>query len=304
MANRNVPRLTRPGPRLFMLSPSTVIYSLEGLSDALSAGEAHNVLDRSAFARVHRSGADQALCLVDSFPALAGAECCFVRLQAGTVRTVCFHLQGAYSVHSCPSGGAGEPGRSQRTHVLDPPAARAAHRRRPRAKYRRTACIVGGTGRIRRRVGGGTSGPLRLVPGLDNFALRPPSGPYTRGPVTAPEHREADLFSLGLQGQLAPARRRVSASTAWAGLYQRLHLATQVESLLGGRCLCPVPCPERPGVGLRQALLRTDKAIDPGSVMARQAADGGWYQGEWTDLMESHYRSHNSAMLKIGRAHV
>lgn len=32
------------------------------------------------------------------------------------------------------------------------------------------------------------------------------------------------------------------------------------------------------------------------SVMLRQAADGGWYHGEWTDLMESHYRLHNSAM--------
>jgi hypothetical protein len=26
------------------------------------------------------------------------------------------------------------------------------------------------------------------------------------------------------------------------------------------------------------------------SVMLRQAPDGGWYHGEWTDLMESHYR--------------
>jgi len=25
----------------------------------------------------------------------------------------------------------------------------------------------------------------------------------------------------------------------------------------------------------------------------------GWYQGEWTDLMESHYRLHNSAMLML-----
>jgi hypothetical protein len=35
------------------------------------------------------------------------------------------------------------------------------------------------------------------------------------------------------------------------------------------------------------------------SVVARQAEDGGWYQGEWTDLMESHYRLHNSAMLML-----
>ena len=32
------------------------------------------------------------------------------------------------------------------------------------------------------------------------------------------------------------------------------------------------------------------------SVLLRQAKDGGWYHGEWTDLMESHYRLHNSAM--------
>jgi hypothetical protein len=40
------------------------------------------------------------------------------------------------------------------------------------------------------------------------------------------------------------------------------------------------------------------------SVLLRQAEDGGWYHGEWTDLMESHYRLHNSAMsvLETGLA--
>lgn len=32
------------------------------------------------------------------------------------------------------------------------------------------------------------------------------------------------------------------------------------------------------------------------SVIARQAKDGGWYHGEWTDHMESHYRLHAGAM--------
>lgn len=32
------------------------------------------------------------------------------------------------------------------------------------------------------------------------------------------------------------------------------------------------------------------------SVIARQAADGGWYHGEWTDNMESHYRLHAGGM--------
>ncbi|MDH3947326.1 MAG: hypothetical protein OEU74_00030 [Gammaproteobacteria bacterium] len=35
------------------------------------------------------------------------------------------------------------------------------------------------------------------------------------------------------------------------------------------------------------------------SVITRQASDGGWYHGEWTDLMESHYRFHNGAMLLL-----
>ena len=38
------------------------------------------------------------------------------------------------------------------------------------------------------------------------------------------------------------------------------------------------------------------------SVIARQAQDGGWYHGEWTDLMESHYRFHNGAMLLLEAA--
>jgi hypothetical protein len=40
-------------------------------------------------------------------------------------------------------------------------------------------------------------------------------------------------------------------------------------------------------------LLRTQVVF---SVISRQAEDGGWYHGEWTDGMESHYRLHAGAM--------
>lgn len=40
-------------------------------------------------------------------------------------------------------------------------------------------------------------------------------------------------------------------------------------------------------------LLRTQVVF---SVIARQAEDGGWYHGEWSDRMESHYRLHAGAM--------
>jgi hypothetical protein len=35
------------------------------------------------------------------------------------------------------------------------------------------------------------------------------------------------------------------------------------------------------------------------SVVANQHEDGGWYHGEWTDLMESHYRLHCGALLVL-----
>ena len=35
------------------------------------------------------------------------------------------------------------------------------------------------------------------------------------------------------------------------------------------------------------------------SVVARQAGDGGWYHGEWTVAMESHYRLVNAAVLML-----
>lgn len=35
------------------------------------------------------------------------------------------------------------------------------------------------------------------------------------------------------------------------------------------------------------------------SVVARQAGDGGWYHGEWTGAMESHYRLVNAAVLML-----
>jgi hypothetical protein len=38
------------------------------------------------------------------------------------------------------------------------------------------------------------------------------------------------------------------------------------------------------------------------SVMSRQADDGGWHHGEWSDFMESHYRLHNGAVLLLEAA--
>ena len=38
------------------------------------------------------------------------------------------------------------------------------------------------------------------------------------------------------------------------------------------------------------------------SAIERQAGDGGWYHGEWTDRMESHYRFHNGGMLLLEAA--
>jgi len=35
------------------------------------------------------------------------------------------------------------------------------------------------------------------------------------------------------------------------------------------------------------------------SVISRQAEDGGWYHGEWTDTMESHYRLHTAGILLL-----
>jgi hypothetical protein len=35
------------------------------------------------------------------------------------------------------------------------------------------------------------------------------------------------------------------------------------------------------------------------SVIARQSEDGGWYHGEWTDGMESHYRLHTGGVLML-----
>ncbi len=38
------------------------------------------------------------------------------------------------------------------------------------------------------------------------------------------------------------------------------------------------------------------------SVITRQAEDGAWYHGEWTNFKESHYRYHNGAMLLLEAA--
>lgn len=39
-----------------------------------------------------------------------------------------------------------------------------------------------------------------------------------------------------------------------------------------------------------------------GSIIARQAPGGGWHHGEWTDLMESHFRLHAAGVLVLEAA--
>jgi len=274
-------------------------FSLHHLFETTEHGNTLEILSAGHFTRTQRDDAGQATFLLDRFPG-TGASCCFVRLQRGKARTLSFIAAGGYLLEACPSGGwllkavdAESPSywipQAPMLRTLDDHGHIMAERPASVVGIRASTaemavelqvpadwCLDWACWRIEPDESEILDALQRTI-GLEQ-------GRYFLWGSKVSFQLPADVYLYLLHGHVYtndfvwPRKWKFCSEIDAYGLYlalQGLELATRKKLY---------------GLLKRQILY---------SVIARQAQDGGWYQGEWTDLMESHYRLHNSAMLML-----
>jgi hypothetical protein len=257
----------------------------------------------SVFERLEWRLDDGTSILLDRFPGMEGVACCFLRLPVDTGRTVRFSVEGAYQLETCEAGGwllkpldSGQPHYwlpkapvnrrlDSHSHILAEssdcisafqisPAELAVE-----VNLRADMCMDW----VIWRLPASDKALIASLERLVSLELQPYFFWGSKKMVKAP----ADVYLHLVHGQVYandfvyPRRWKFWSEHDAHGLYVTL---SGLEIATG-----------KPLYGLLKKQLLF-------SVIARQAPDGGWRHGEWTDLMESHYRSHNGAMLTIESA--
>jgi hypothetical protein len=240
---------------------------------------------------------------LDQFQDAGGASCCFVRLPPSENTSARFVLEGAYGLQTCPSGG----------WLLTPVEETLPTYWIPQLPVSRATDTQG------RIVSEITASLAAFEPTLLETTIEIAAGSTTRLECAIWCLRpEASAIIAGLEQPLVLERQPVfmlSSHTALRGpadVYVYLldgHVYEHRFDLQRKRKICS----ELEAYSLYVALHGLEAATGKKlyrllkqqvlfSVIARQAQDGGWYHGEWTDFMESHYRFHNAAMLLLESA--
>jgi hypothetical protein len=278
----------------------TVTHTLDQLFDPSACIESQSILDSSSFSRIQCNISDQAVSLLDTFAGLPGASCCFLRLHRGELRLVRFLVRGTYRLVAGKSGG----------WLLCPADLASPTYWIPQAAVLRTLDDFGHITAER------PASLSALNAAADEMVVElwlpadwcldwvfwrfEPAVSFIAADLEHPLNIEkksyflwgskvnftlpADIYLYLLHGQVYtndfvwPRKWKFCSEIDAYGLY----LAVAGLTLATGKAFY--------GLLKRQILY---------SVIARQSKDGGWYQGEWTDLMESHYRLHNSAMQML-----
>lgn len=266
------------------------------------------VIDTADFQRLAWDVAGRASICLDRFPERTpkNAECtacCFLRVLPGAKRTVHFSISGAYRLSVCASGGwllkAVEP-TSPSYWLPRPPMLRKldslGH------VLAETAAPLSGLNlsseemTIEWQLGDDQhlDWVVWQFPATDHSMIAALEHPlalerqalFLWGSKTLVQS-PADLYLHLIHGQVYandfvyPRKWKFSSEHDAHGLYVALG---GLEQATGKR------------------LYRLLKRQTLFSVIAHQTTGGNWLNGEWTDLMESHYRSHNGAMLMLASA--
>jgi hypothetical protein len=278
-------------------------YDLQQLFEPPAGTELQQVLESESFSRTRRDLADQATLVLDKFPDTKGASCCFLRLAESDALTVRFTAHGEYRLVSCPSGG----------WLVKPTETTLPSYWIPQAPLLR---VLDSSGRI-------LSEEPAAVVGFEatssNLTVE----------ITTSGNMQLDLtlwrFAPGEAGIMTELERPLVLEKQpvffWTSqtIYQTpadVYLYLIHGHVYTNRFIWPRKwkiCSELDAYGLYVLMngleLATDKTLYGllkrqllFSVIARQSRDGGWYHGEWTDSMESHYRFHNGAILLLEAA--
>jgi hypothetical protein len=255
-----------------------------------------------AFARSSWEVSAQASLVLDQFRDAGDASCCFVRLAPGGA-TAQIVIEGAHGFESCPSGG----------WLIRPVEVRRPTYWIPRfPTFRRTDAH----GRI-------LAEDLASLVGFQSTAEESSIEIAARSDATldcaiwrlpADATDFIDELERPLTLELQPIFMLASHTSLCgpAAVYTYLVHGHIYENRFDWRRKRKI-CSELEAYSLYVALHGLEAATGKKlyrllkqqvllSVMARQAQDGGWHHGEWTDFMESHYRFHNGAMLLLETA--
>jgi hypothetical protein len=282
---------------------SDIQLSLQDLFELPADAETGHTLGSSQFKRVHCDLFGKATLVLDSFPDAVGASCCFVRMPLGKARSVRFVAQGVNRIESCPSGGwmlKSTDVTLPSYWIPQPPLTRNLDSQQ-RILSEKTASITGFSI---------SSGELSVeveIPENMNLDWTIWRFPAEESNIHTPLDR---LLVLETQPLFLWNSQTGYLSPADVYLYL-VHGHVYVDRFIWPRMW--KICSELDAYGLYTIMsgleLATGKMIYSllkrqllFSVIARQAQDGGWYHGEWTDRMESHYRFHNGAMLLLEAA--
>lgn len=279
------------------------LYDLQQLFESSASTKFQQLLQSKTFSRMRRDLANQATLILDTFPDTESASCCFLRLAGNDALTVRFTTQGDYRLVSCPSGG----------WLVKPTETTLPSYWIPQAPLLR---VFDSSGRI-------LSEESPAIVGFEARSTNLAIEIKTFGKM------QLDLtlwrFAPGEAGIMAELERPLVLEKQpiffWTSqtIYQApadVYLYLIYGHVYTNRFIWPRKwkiCSELDAYGLyvlmRGLELATDKTLYGllknqllFSVIARQSRDGGWYHGEWTDSMESHYRFHNGAVLLLEAA--
>ena len=286
---------------------SGILLSLQYLFEPPVGAATQEVLKSSQFERTHchLSGdlSGNATLLLDSFPDTGGASCCFLRIPSGKADSVRCTVKGVSQIESCQSGGwLIKPAEPDLPAYWIPqlPLARKLDAQQ-RILSEKPVAITGFNI---------SSDELSIemeIPGDMNLDWTIWRFPAKDSGICASLDRP-----LVLETQPIFLWTSQTCFQSPADLYLYLvHGHVYVNRFIWPRMW--KICSELDAYGLYVTLTGLEQATGKVfysllkrqllfSVVSRQAEDGGWYHGEWTDLMESHYRFHNGAMLLLAAA--
>lgn len=282
------------GYLLEMVAPTSI--EVGSLFTHCTKGTASAEVAPDMLSRENQALGSASVCLLDRFGEL-GASCCFLRVSAADTPTARLGISGGYQIAACPSGGwLLKPFAPELpVYWIPQPFAVRALDRDGHILSRKDAELVSFTA---------NTSELSVEVNL-------PTGRYLDCVVWQFPASDADIVA-GLE---QPSVLETQPIFMWSShtVYRRpadayLHLVHghvyenhevwprywRVCSELDAYALYVTLSGLELSTGKRfYSLLKRQVVF---SVIARQAEDGGWYHGEWTDHMEAHYRLHGGAM--------
>ncbi|BCG64110.1 MAG: hypothetical protein methR_P1876 [Methyloprofundus sp.] len=275
-------------------------YNFQEMFAPVANIDLQQIVRSNHFERVSWNNSDKSTFLLDKFSDIAGAACCFGRFLAGDARKVRLVVQGGHELLSCPSGGwvlkANDASVSSywipQLPILrkdDSYGRILAEEKAAIVEFKTTAndfAVVINVPKgmlLDMVVWSFTADSSNIVEELANPLVLEKQPVYFWTSETGYQ-APADLYLYLLHGHIYsnsyrwPQNWKMCSDLDAYGLYVTFNgLESSTNKAL-------------------YSLFKTQVLF---STIARQAEDGAWYHGEWTDCMESHYRFHNGAMLML-----